>query len=171
MLATCSPKNADLCKSLGAEAVFDYRSPDCGKQIHEYTKGQLRLVWDTVGSESGVQICMEALTRGPGARYGTILFNKIPREDVMYTNSFLVTFIGEAFDKFGTYMAAKPEDFEFAKEFASLTEGLLEQKKLKSHPVKFCRGGLQGIVDGGVKMMNSGKVSGCKLVYRVVDTA
>lgn len=130
----------------------------------------MKLVWDTIGSDPGVQICMEALTSGAGARYGTILFNSIPRKDVVYTNSFLMMFLGEAFDKFGMHVDARPEDFEFAKRFAGLTEELLAEGKLKPHRVKVCEGGLQGVLDEGLDLMNGGKVSGFKLVYRLADT-
>lgn len=170
VITTCSPKNNDLVKSRGAEAVFDYSHPDCGQQIYDYTKGNLQLVWDTIGSEQGVQICMKALSTNPGSRYGTVLFNSIPRQDVMYTSSFLMTFLGEAFDKFGKHMPASEEDFEFAKMFTALTEQLLAEGKLKPHPARVQEGGLNGILDG-VKLMLSGNVSGEKFVYRIADTA
>ena len=113
--------------SRGAEAVFDYTDPSCGEQIHGYTKGQLKLVWDTIGSDDGVKICMTALssdTESNDKKYGTILFNDIPRKDVKHSFSVLVTFAGEAFDKFGKHYPASQEDFEFAKTFTSLTETL-----------------------------------------------
>lgn len=170
MLVTCSPTNFDFCKSLGAEAAFDYRDETCGEQIHEYTRGQLRLVWDTIGSQAGVKMCMEALTSDSGAKYGTILFNKIPREDVLYTSSFLVTFLGEAFDKFGVHMEASFEDFELAKRFAGIVEGLFAQGEIRPHRVKVCKGGLQGILDEGIGVMEDGRISGYKLVFRMADT-
>lgn len=81
-----------------------------------------------------------------------------------------MTFIGEAFDKFGSHMESRPEDFEFAKRFTSLTEDLLAQGKLRPHPLRLGKSGLQGIVDEGVALMDAGKISGCKLVYRLADT-
>lgn len=170
MVVTCSPKNVELCKSRGAEAVFDYHDPKCGQQIHEYTKGELYLVWDTIGSEEGAKICMEALSLKPGTKYGTILFNGISRQDVIYSSSFLMTFLGEAFDKFGKHMLANAEDFEFAKRFTELTEQLLMEGKLKPNPVKLLEGGLRGLLDRGVPQMLDGKVSGVKLVCRIADT-
>lgn len=170
MLVTCSPKNDELCKSRGAEACFDYRDPNCGRQIHEYTKGELYLVWDTIGSEEGAKICMEALSSKPGTKYGTILFNSIPRQDVAYSTSLLFTFLGESFDIFGKHRPASAKDFEFAKQFIELTEQLLNEGKLKAHPVRLLDGGLQAMLDQGVPQMLDGKVSGVKLVCRVADT-
>lgn len=169
MLVTCSPRNAELVKSCGAEAIFDYNDPTCGQQIYEYTKGDLQLVWDTVGSAQGIQICMTALSTKPGCHYGTILLNEIPRKDVTCTSSVLMTFPGEEFDLFGKHFPASAEDFEFAKMFTTLTEKLLAGGKLKPHPVKLCEGGLQGVLEG-LNLVRDGKVSGVKLVYRVADT-
>lgn len=169
VLATCSPKNADLAKSRGAEAVFDYRDPACGEQIYRYTNGELQLVWDTIGSDQGVRVCMTALSTKPGCRYGTILFNDIPRQDVACTRSIMMTFRGEPFDLYGKHFPANAEDFEFAKMFTQLTETLLAENKLKPHPVRICEGGLQGVLNG-VGLMQQGNVSGTKLVYRVADS-
>ena len=112
---------------------------------------------------------MTALSTKPGSKYGTILFNRIPRKDVAYTSSFLMTFLGESFDKFGKHMPACKENFEFAKKFTGLTERLLTEGKLKPHPPRICEGGLHGILVG-VNLMSEGKVRGEKLVFRVADT-
>jgi hypothetical protein len=69
-----------MVEERGAEKVFDYNDPECAKQIYEYTKGNLKLVFDTIG---GIEICMNALSKGEGCKYGTILLNEIPREDVV----------------------------------------------------------------------------------------
>jgi NADPH:quinone reductase-like Zn-dependent oxidoreductase len=169
VVTTCSPANAELCKSLGASATFDYHEDTCAEQILKHTDGQLRLAWDTVGSPSSTEICMQALTRDGKARYGTILFNEISRTDVQYTTSFLVTFLGEAFDKFGKHIPAVPEDFEFARHFTSLVDELLEKKRLRALPTRVLPGGLDGIT-AGLDMIRNGQVSGCKLVVRVGRT-
>ncbi|KIX10174.1 uncharacterized protein Z518_01255 [Rhinocladiella mackenziei CBS 650.93] len=172
VLTTCSPRNFDLCKSRGAEAVFDYTDQTCGEQIREYTKGQLKLIWDTIGSADGVKICMTALSTDPGAdkKYGTILFNDIPRKDVKHSFSVLVTFAGEAFDKFGKHYPASRGQFEFAKMFTGLTEVLAAQGKLQAHPVRLIGKGLLGMLEEGVPLGNEGKVSGFKIVARLAET-
>lgn len=86
-----------------------------------------------------------------------------------YTRSIMITYFGEPFDKLGSHYSANVEDFEFAMMFTALTERLLTEGRLKSHPVKLCEGGLQGVLEG-VKLMMNEKVSGIKLVYRVADT-
>ena len=172
VVATCSARNFHLCKSRGAEGVFDYNDPECARKIQEYTNGDLCLAWDTIGSEQGVQTCMNALSTKPGAtkKYGTILFNSISRQDVIYSSSFLATCFGEAFSKFGKHTPASPEDFQFAKTLTGVVERLVAEGRLQAHPAKMCAGGLQGIMTEGVQQMLEGKVSGSKLVYRIADT-
>ncbi|GMG05585.1 unnamed protein product [Aspergillus oryzae] len=131
--------------------------------------GELQLVWDTIGSDQGVHACMAALSTKPGCRYGTILLNDIPRQDVACTRSIMMTFRGEPFDLYGKHFPPSAEDFEFAKMFTQLTETLLAENKLRPHPIRVCEGGLQGVLDG-VGLVQQGNVSGVKLVYRVADT-
>ena len=38
MVSTASPKNFDLVKSYGADAVFDYRDSDVVKKIKDWAK-------------------------------------------------------------------------------------------------------------------------------------
>lgn len=159
--------------SRGAEAVFDYTDPNCGEQIHGYTKGQLKFVWDTIGSDDGVKICMAALSSDTvrnDKKYGTILFNGIPRKDVKHSFTVLFTSTGEGFDKFGRHYPASQENFEFAKTFTSLTETLARDGQLLTHPVKLVSKGLLGMLQEGVPLASEGKVSGFKVVAVVPET-
>lgn len=50
---TCSPKNADLVKSLGADIAIDYRKEDFTKAFFRETGGELAdVVFDTVGGDT-----------------------------------------------------------------------------------------------------------------------
>lgn len=153
--------------------MFDYTDPRCGEQINELTKGNLKLAWDTIGSNDGIKICMAALSQDTDSedkKYGTILFNGIPRKDVKHSFSMVLSFSGEACDKFGKHFPAIKENFEFAKDFASLTENLAAGGFLQPHPVKLIDRGLFGMVDEGVRLGSEGKVSGFKVVARVAET-
>ncbi|KAF5015224.1 hypothetical protein F66182_13521 [Fusarium sp. NRRL 66182] len=170
VIATCSPRNFDYVKSLGADKWFDYNEPNVGAQIREYTQNKLKYAWDTVSEEGSAKICAEALTSEAGAKYGSILPVKIPREDIESTSTLMYTVFGEEF-KFGkdSNFPASPEDFEYTKKFIALTEKLLAEGKLKTHRVKVGADGLKGVVKG-LEDMKAGKVSGQKLVYRVDET-
>ena len=75
------------------------------------------------------------------------------------------TAFGEAFWFEGGDFAANTEDYEFAVAFSGLVEGLLEQGKIKTHPVKLGVG-LEHILEG-LNEMRRGAVTGQKLVYRL----
>lgn len=62
---------------------------------------------------------------------------------------------------------AKLQDFEFAKKFWNLATELLASKQVIAHPVKDGSGGLEGVL-GGLNKLEEGKVSGVKLVYRIL---
>uniref|UniRef100_A0A093XKK5 Protein TOXD n=1 Tax=Talaromyces marneffei PM1 TaxID=1077442 RepID=A0A093XKK5_TALMA len=91
VISTASPKNFALNKSLGAEEVFDYTDPECGKKINEYTKNKLRYAWDCIASAAAAQICADALTTEPGARYGSIRSVEFPRKDVKHSETLAYT--------------------------------------------------------------------------------
>jgi len=128
-------------------------------------------VWDTISLESSAKICAEAMSSDDttGAKYGSILPVKLPKEGVEVTSMFMYTIFNDPFTKGGKDVPAVPEDFEFAKKFFGITEKLLAEGKLKPHPEKVGPNGLEGALQG-MKEMQENKVSGQKLVYRVRET-
>ncbi|KKA22159.1 Alcohol dehydrogenase [Rasamsonia emersonii CBS 393.64] len=163
VITTCSPKNFDLVKRLGATEAFDYHDPECGKKINEYTQNKLKYVWDCISTDDSVKICAEALTSGPGAHYGTILSPEFPRKDVKYTVTLAYTGIGEDFDKFGAKFANNQAHAEFqAKWWAEEAQPLLANGTIKVHPVSLRKNGLAGAIEG-MQEMKEEKHSGVKL--------
>lgn len=171
VLTTCSPRNFDYVKSLGADAVFDYRDADCGNKINEATNDSLRLVWDTISLPESAKICADAFSsHSTDARYGTILPVELPgRSDVKTMHTLMYTIFNEFFHKFGADFLPSSEDFEFAKKFFGIAENLLAEGKLHAHSVKIGSDGLEGALQGMLDLKND-KVSGQKLVYRVSET-
>jgi NADPH:quinone reductase-like Zn-dependent oxidoreductase len=173
VITTCSPRNFDYVKSLGADEVFDYSAAGVGQKIREYTANKLFYAYDTISEKGSDQVCADALSSeqqldGSKPQYCSILGVKFPRSDVDAHVTLGYTIFGEAFEKFGNKFPAKPQDFEFQKTFLPVAEKLLEQKKIKPHRYEVRPGGLDGILDG-LKDLEDGKISGVKVVYRIDD--
>lgn len=79
------------------------------------------------------------------------------------------TIVGEDMDMFGEPLTAVPEDFEFAKNFGTLSMELIASGNVTVHPVEVNKGGLEGVFDG-LQRLREGRVHGKKLVYRIDET-
>ena len=147
-------------KSRGADAAFDYKDPDCVKQINKFTDNNLKYVWDTISLPASAKICAEAIS--PGGIYGTLVGVEFPRTDVRKTFSLGYTAIGEPIEKRGNKFD-KPEDLDFMKKWVSDVEPLIEEGKIQVHPAQVGNG-LENVLEG-IDLLRQNKVHGHKLVY------
>jgi NADPH:quinone reductase-like Zn-dependent oxidoreductase len=160
-----------LVKSYGADACFDYKDPDCGKKVREYTGDKIAYVYDTISTEPSAAVCAEAMS-STGGRYTCILAVDFPREDCKTDLVMGYTINGEDY-KMGPQAPLQPaklDDYAFGEMFFHLAEELFAAGKFRPHRATVGKGGLHGILDG-LQLMREGKVSGTKLVYRVEDTS
>ncbi|KAF2106867.1 chaperonin 10-like protein [Lophiotrema nucula] len=178
VVTTCSPRNNEYVKSLGADAVFDYSAPDVAEQIRKFTDDKLYYVWDCIGEGSSYAIGTAALSSDSSPadsptgklNYASILAppEVPPREYVEIRWTLGYTAMGEAFTMKGQEWPAQPSHYEFIIEWLKEVEPLLAEGKVKTHRVDLREGGIEGILDG-LADLKSGKVSGVKLVYRIQD--
>jgi len=169
VITTCSPRNFDLVKSLGASVAFDYSSPSCGADIRKHTNNRLYYAFDCISEGSSPQICADALSSDVSSKkpeYSALLRTEIPRDDVEHKFTLGYTAIGEAFSMQREDFPDHPDHYEFASKFWTLAQKLLEQGKFKVHPMDVRSGGLEGINDG-LEDLRDNKVSGKKLVYHI----
>ena len=166
-----SPKNFNLCKSMGADAVFDYNDPSAAEQIREFTDNKLKYAFDTISVEQSAAICAAALSSTSGCAYSSLLPVKLPRQDIESKYTLVYTIANEYFriGQQGKEFPAKQQDFDFAKKFGGIAEKLLAEGKFKVHPPSVRQGGLKGVLEG-LQELREGKVSGSKLVYRISET-
>ncbi|KAI1303495.1 GroES-like protein [Xylaria venustula] len=168
VIATASPHNFDYLKSLGADAVFDYKSPTVANDIRKYTDNTLKLAWDCTGF--GGPIIAGSLS-SDGGKYATII--PVEREEVVAINpningphfTSMYSIFGERHIKVNE-IPAIPQEFEFAKKFWEISRQLLEQGKLKVPRTIVNRGGdgFEGILKG-LDELRANNVSAGKLVY------
>ncbi|KAJ9482667.1 hypothetical protein VN97_g10758 [Penicillium thymicola] len=173
VITTCSPRNFDLVKGLGADAVFDYKSPTCAADIKQLTKNRLTYAWDCTGE--GAAICAQAMSDCESGTYGTIM--PADYELLSATNpkvhgqEFIRGYdtMGESYYWLGqTPVTPNPEEMQFYQSFLALTQSLLQNGSIKPLPAAVNKNGsgLEGALKG-LEEMREGNVSGEKLIYTI----
>lgn len=97
VITTCSERNFDLVKSLGAHHVFDYRNPDVVKQIREVVP-ELEYVFDTIGGSDSSKLASNAL-KETGGRLCTVRPGKANTESVSQQTTVTDVLVWTAFLK------------------------------------------------------------------------
>ncbi|KAF2448272.1 GroES-like protein [Karstenula rhodostoma CBS 690.94] len=184
VITTAGKSNFDYVKSLGADAVFDSRSPTVGEDIRAYTNDKLYYAWDTIGEHGSPETSAKALAsnapEGQKLYYGTILLKDIAHfierdgkfearpDDVVLSMSLGYTAGGEAFKYGDLEFPVRPEDYAFAKKWTPFASDLIAQGKIKPHRAEVREGGFKSIASG-LEDVKNGKISGVKVVYRVAE--
>ncbi|KAF7186583.1 Trans-enoyl reductase ACTTS2 [Pseudocercospora fuligena] len=164
VVTTASPSNFEMCRSFGADHIFDYRDPKAPEQIKELTKGALKIVVDCISTEETAAFCAKVIAAG--GKYSAILPTACPRDDVESVTTLGYSFTGEEWEQLGVTHPPSQEDFEYSKGFAELSEKLLAEGKVRAHPVDLREGGLEGI-PAALDDLRAKRVSGKKIVFKV----
>ncbi|KAL2279291.1 hypothetical protein FJTKL_13501 [Diaporthe vaccinii] len=172
VITTCSPHNFTMVRDLGADAVFDYKSPNVGSNIRELTRNGLYHAFDCISTDDSARICADALsddTASTKPMYSALLYCAFPRKDVWVNVTVAQTIFGDSFTKpeLGPeHFPADTGDYEFGQAFWKMAEGLLSEGKFKVHPSDARGGGLEGVLKG-LEELKLGNVRGKKLVYNL----
>lgn len=81
VIVTASLRNTKYLKSLGADQVLDYKDPDCGTKIRDYTKDKLEMVYDCVAEKGSFDIYAAAMSSRGGHLVGLLPVNNFQRKD------------------------------------------------------------------------------------------
>lgn len=169
VISTASVKNHQLVKSLGADAVIDYKNPDVVDQIKQITGNSIHIGFDTVSTEPSQELAIK--TFGPGS--GKLLIILGPsktaqelRSDVKIQSTLIYTALGRAFQYRQSRYEVQPEDRAHMAAFLKKTPELVRTGAIKPNPVKLWPGGLETVKDG-LQYLREGKNSGEKVVYRL----
>ncbi|KAI1080340.1 zinc-binding dehydrogenase [Whalleya microplaca] len=172
VIATGSKKNHELLKSLGADAVIDYRDADWPEQVRKITHDGLELAFDCIGEEDVLYAVSRALSPTKGGHIVAILpvdkvKDKLENKKVRLESTIVYT-VFERPLKYSTFEncgEATPEDKAQWEKYLSLLPDLLSSGKIKPNPVREI-GGINDILTG-FKEQAEGKVSAEKLVYKI----
>ncbi|KAK3369916.1 zinc-binding dehydrogenase [Podospora didyma] len=174
--ATCSPRNSELVKGFGAAGVFDYAEADVAQRIRRETGGELQCALDVIADRESAACCLAAIGRVGGRlvcleacpeewRTRRTVEVKCPIALEVFGKEIRVLRGGERAT--GYERPASAETRAAAVRCFAMFQRLLDDGRLRAHPVKVLPAGFQSVVDG-LMVLKSGSVSGCKLVVPLV---
>jgi NADPH:quinone reductase-like Zn-dependent oxidoreductase len=166
-ITVCSPHNFELVKSYGAARVFDYKSPTVIEDIRRETRKSLKYALDCISEPESMTFCYEVLGRTRG-RYCALE----PYPDFLHTRPKTITpewvlgpsALGQEIRWAPPFTREiNPELRSFGVDWYITVQRLLDEGKLRPHPIKVISGGFDGVKDG-LQMLRNKEVSGQKLV-------
>ncbi|TFY63725.1 hypothetical protein EVJ58_g3092 [Rhodofomes roseus] len=161
-----SPRNFELCRSLGADFVADYNDPEAVQQIKAATGDSIALAVDTISLAQSEAFASRVIKPG-GGRVVLLLAPEEEgqvREDVVFQPTLVYTVLGRPFSMLGQDFPVSAEDRAHAVAFLKKIPELVREKQIIPNKTKLWEGGLQAVPDG-LQYMRDGKVSAEKIVY------
>ncbi|KAJ9122536.1 hypothetical protein QFC22_001965 [Naganishia vaughanmartiniae] len=171
VITTCSPKNFDLVKQYGANVVVDYHDADAAiQEIKKATSGRLTRAFDCISAGHSALVCLKALAddESNGKRKLVQVGPPSPEAEQLASERGIELSRLMALTLFGFTVPANPDDRAFYVKLNKDIPTLIGKFGLKPNPITDMANGLQGLNDG-FAMLQSGKVSATKLVYKVSD--
>ncbi|KAL4247034.1 zinc-containing alcohol dehydrogenase family protein [Abortiporus biennis] len=170
VVTVASPRNFELVKSYGADAVFDYKDPSVVDKIKGVTHNTLHHVYDTISSPSSQILSIKALAPGPGTVITVTVVTeeakKLRHEDVHIEHTVIYSALGREYPFIDGLRPAEPADRAHMAHFLKSLPQFVKDKLIRPNPVKLWEEGLESIPDG-LQYLKDGKNSGEKLVIRV----
>jgi len=166
VITTCSPKNFDLVKKLGAEKAFNYSDDNVVDEIKKAAPN-LTYVFDTIGSKDSSAAAGKAVS-GQG-KFCTVRPGKANTENVPKNVEVSDVLVWTAFLKDHSYgdfhWPASKDDHSLSTEIFDKIPSLLESGKLVPNSVILLKG-LKKVPEG-FEMYRKGDYSAQKLVYEL----
>ncbi|KAH9844661.1 GroES-like protein [Teratosphaeria destructans] len=169
-ITTCSPRNFERVKALGAAEAFDYHNPSCAGDIRALTRDTLEYALDCITDSASMKICYGAIGSAGGRYVGLDAFpiRAHTRREVRPDWILAWTVMGKPITWKKPYRRdAKPKDKRFGLQWAPIAQRWLDSGDVKVHPFEVSTEGLAGVA-GGADRVRKGTAGGKKLVYRVV---
>lgn len=167
VITTCSPRNFELVKSVGAQHVFDYSDANVVDKIKQ-AEPDLQHVFDTIGNESSSALASKAI-RQQGGGLCTVRPGKANTEKCTGHTKVTDVLVWTAFLKDHAYgdfkWPASRDDHELAAELFEKLPEWLEKGVVKPNSQSVKKG--LDKVGEGFQEYRDGKISAYKIVYEV----
>ncbi|KAK4057707.1 Zinc-binding oxidoreductase alcohol dehydrogenase [Microbotryomycetes sp. JL221] len=170
VVATSSPKNFDLIKSFGADAVYSYADDDTPSKIgQDYP--DLALGLDTISEKGTTLQLAKSFAKGKGHIITLLPVKddalKALEPETVVEGTLVYSVLG---DKYETPAPSPPAealaaDKKFIEDWSIKVADLIEQGKFKSNPLWSQSGGLDKVQEG-LDMLKAGKNSAQKITYK-----
>ncbi|KAI0880207.1 zinc-binding dehydrogenase [Annulohypoxylon maeteangense] len=172
VVATGSARNHELLKSLGADAVVDYKDPDWPEHVRKLTHDHLEFAFDCISENGTTEAIVRSLSPEKGGHVVAILpvneiRDKIENEKIKLESTIVYTVFERprSFGAFDNCGYATPGDKALWEKYLAILPELLSSGKLKPNRAREL-GGLDDILSGFEKQQD-GNVSAEKLVYKI----
>lgn len=167
VITTCSPRNFDLVKAVGAQHVFDYSDPHVTDKIKQ-VEPDLHYTFDTIGNSTSSATASQAL-RSSGGTLCTVRPGKANTANCTPNTKVTDVLVWTAFLKDHAYgefkWPANKDDHELAGELFERLPKWLEEGVVRPNSQRVKRG--LDKVGEGWQEYREGRVSGYKIVYEV----
>lgn len=175
VVATCSPKNKEECKKLGAEETFDYRDEHVIAKIKAYTQDRVTGAYDTITEGDTTELCHDAMATDKSA----IILVSLPfdaskqlkaqkKENVRIDFPLAYLSIQPVKDWAGTPVHSPNNYMKISEIYINDLNIKMRADPhfLRHMPVTIIPNKFDGIIEG-LARLKSGKVSNEKLVIRI----
>ncbi|TPX13569.1 uncharacterized protein E0L32_006040 [Thyridium curvatum] len=169
-IVTCSPGNNALCESYGASACFDYHSPTCGADIRAHTNNNLAHVLDCIADDETMNMCYKAIGSSGGiytALRPVVTTVKYTRRDIRADWVMVETVLGVSAQHGSIGRPSSKEHQIFGSRLFAVIEQLLQDGRIKHHPVDVKDGGLANIPTE-LERLRAGDVRARKIVMPLI---
>ncbi|KZP34151.1 GroES-like protein [Athelia psychrophila] len=166
VIATASPANHALLRALGADAVFDYRSPTWAADVRAATADGLGIDYalDCISEDATTGQISQCFVGGEAEKRIAVIRKvawdaSLVREDVSPLYGAAWTGLGHAIVYNGAPVPADAAHRAFTVAFFRYLSASALVFPVRGNPVRLMPGGLRAIVGDGFALIGSGKVA------------
>ncbi|KAI0846545.1 GroES-like protein [Daldinia vernicosa] len=172
VIATGSSQHHEWLKSLGADAVIDYKDPNWPENVQNLTHDRLEFAFDCISENGTVEAVAKTISSTKGGHIVTTLpvdkiRDKIENKKVKLESTIVYTVFGRPvkYGNFDNCGETTPQDKALWEKYLAMLPELLSSGKIKPNRWREL-GGLDSIPTGFQEHLE-GKVRTEKLVYKI----